>query len=290
MKNLISKGSTLKSSVLFLRVTVFLMSAVLFTSCSDSEGLAVTDDTALIAKIESATKTSVAVDDLPAATATTFQTEFIDSAIENAELAAGFGYKVAMLTDNVAREEKRSSLFFSTEGRRLKDNSAKSKRRRHACFKFVFPIDFIMPDNSAITLNEKADWVLIKEWYHLNPDATERAAIVFPIEVALKDGTVQMVLDRDELKRVKKSCKEGKDKRKCFRLVLPVRFTMPDATVITVNERAEYKLIRNWHKANPNATEKGMLNYPVVIMYKNDTTANINDEAEMKATKEACKY
>ena len=146
-----------------------------------------------------------------------------------------------------------------------------------------------MPDDSSITLNEKADWSLIREWYQLNPNAIKRAAIVFPLEVTFKDGTVQMLLDRDELKRVKDSCKEGKDKRKCFKLALPVSFTMPDATVITVNEKAAFKLIRDWHKENPDATEKGMLNYPVAIIYRDDTTLDINDAAEMKAAKDACK-
>lgn len=289
MKTTISKGNILKSSILFITFTVFILSALLFTSCSDSEGIVGADDTVLITKIESATKTVIAVNDLPSSTATTFNTDFLDSAIESAELALGLGYKVSMLTDNAAREEAKSSVFFNTEGRRLKDNSEKSKKRRHKCFEFVFPVDFIMPDNSAITLNEKADWVLIKEWYTQNPDATDRATIVFPLDITLEDGTVQTLLDKEELKIVKDACKKGKDKRKCFRLVLPVSFTMPDATVITVNEKAEFKLLRVWYKENPSTKEKGTLQYPVTIMYKDDTTADIDDAAEMKAAKEACK-
>jgi len=289
MKTTISKGNIIKQSILFLTSSVLILTALLFTACSDAEGLAGTDDTALIAKIESASKTTVSVDNLPSATGAVFNTDLIDTAIESVQSAAGLGFKVSLVTDNIARQEKKSDVFFSTEGRKLKDNREKSKKRRHKCFEFVFPIDFIMPDDSSITLNEKADWTLIREWYQLNPDATERAAVVFPLEVTFKDGTVQMLLDRDELKRVKDSCKKGKDKRKCFRLVLPVSFTMPDATVITVNEKAAFKLIRDWHKENPDATEKGMLNYPVAIIYRDATTLDINDAAEMKAAKDACK-
>jgi len=289
MKTTISKGNIIKQSILFLTSSVLILTALLFTACSDAEGLAGTDDTALIAKIESASKTTVSVDNLPSATGAVFNTDLIDTAIESVQSAAGLGFKVSLVTDNIARQEKKSDVFFSTEGRKLKDNREKSKKRRHKCFEFVFPIDFIMPDDSSITLNEKADWTLIREWYQLNPDATERAAVVFPLEVTFKDGTVQMLLDRDELKRVKDSCKKGKDKRKCFRLVLPVSFTMPDATVITVNEKAAFKLIRDWHKENPDATEKGMLNYPVAIIYRDATTLDINDAAEMKGAKDACK-
>lgn len=288
MKTTISKENILRQSTLCLLSAAFILAALLFTACSDAEGLAGSDDTALIAKIESASKTTVSVDNLPSASGAIFNTDLIDTAIESVQSAAGLGFKVSLVTDNIARQEKKSDVFFSTEGRPLKDNREKSKKRRHKCFEFVFPIDFIMPDDSSITLNEKADWTLIREWYQLNPDATERAAIIFPLEVNFKDGTVQMLLDRDELKSVKDSCKKGKDKKKCFRLVLPVSFTMPDATVITVNEKAAFKLIRDWHKENPDATEKGMLNYPVAIIYRDATTADINDAEEMKAAKDAC--
>jgi hypothetical protein len=289
MKTTISKGNIFKQCILFLIASVFILAALLFTACSDAEGLAGSDDTALIAKIESASKTTVSADNLPSTTVATFNTDLLDTAIESVQLAKGLGFKVSVVTDNIARQEKKSDVFFSTEGRPLKDNREKSKKRRHKCFEFVFPIDFIMPDDSSITLNEKADWTLIREWYQLNSDATERAAIVFPLEVTFKDGTVQMLLDKDELKSVKDSCKKGKDKRKCFRLVLPVSFTMPDATLITVNEKAAFKLIRDWHKENPDATEKGMLNYPVAIIYRDATTVDINYAADMKAAKDACK-
>jgi hypothetical protein len=289
MKTTISKVKISRQSTLYLISSAFILAALLFIACSDAEGLAGSDDTALIEKIESASKTTVSTDNLPSATGAAFNTDLLDTAIKRVQLAAGLGFEVSLITDNIARQEKKSDVFFNTEGRQLKDNREKSKKRRHKCFEFVFPIDFIMPDNSSITLNEKADWTLIREWYQLNPDANERAAIVFPLEVTFKDGTVQMLLDRDELKRVKDSCKEGKNKKKCFRLVLPVSFTMPDATVITVNEKAAFKLIRDWHKANPDATEKGMLNYPVVIIYRDGTTEDINDAADMKIAKDACK-
>lgn len=289
MRTTISKENVLKSSFLFLTFTAFILSALLFTSCSESEGISGTDDTALIAKIETASKTTVEATSLPSAISAAFNGDLSDSFVENVELAAGLGFKVAIDTDNAAREEGKSEVFFSVEGRQLTDHRAKIKKRRNKCFEFVFPVDFIMPDNSSITLNEKADWVLIRQWYEANPDSTERAAIVFPLDVTLEDGTVQTILDIDELKEIKNSCKKGKDKRKCFRLILPVSFTMPDAAVIEVTKRAEFRLVRKWYKENPDATERGTLNYPVNIMYKDATTATINDATEMHAAKEACK-
>lgn len=290
MKTTISKDNILKSSILFFTITAFILSALLFTSCSDSEGVEVSDDTALIEKIESASKTAVETSALPSSTTSVFNGDLADSYIETVQLAEGLGFKVSVATDNASKEEVESDVFFSTEGRQLNDTNEKRTRRRHKCFEFVFPIDFIMPDDSSITLNSKEDWTLIKTWYNENPDATERPELVFPVEITLKeDGSTQTLIDSDELKAVKNSCKKRKDKRKCFRLVLPVSFTMEDASVITVTEKADFKLLREWKKANPDATVKPALNFPVDIIYKDQTTATINDQTEYDTAKDSCK-
>jgi hypothetical protein len=289
MKTTISKESILKSSILFLTVSAFILSALLFTSCSDSDGLEVSSDINLIEQIEAASKTTVEVSSLPSATASTFNGDLADSYATNAQLASGLGFKVSVITDNESRSEETSEVFFSLEGRQLADTNERRTKRRNKCFEFVYPIDFIMPDNSSITLNSKDDWGLIREWYDANVDVNERPELVFPVDVTLEDGTIQTLLDRDELIAIKDSCKKGKNKRKCFKLVLPVTFTMPDASVIEVNERADFKLLREWHKANPDVTEKGSVNFPVDIMYRDQTTATVNDQTEFDAAKDSCK-
>lgn len=292
MKTTISKQSIFRKSILFFSVSAFILSALLFTSCSESDGIdnLAVEDSILIEKIEKASKVSVEASALPSATAASFSADLADSFVEKAQLATGLGYKVSIATDNLSREEAKSDVFFSVDGKQLTDNREKSKRKRNKCFEFVFPIDFIMPDDSSITLNSKDDWSLIKDWYTANADVKERPEFVFPVNITLKeDGSTQTLIDIDELKAVKDACRKGRNKRKCFKLVLPVSFTMPDASVIDVTERKEFKLLREWHKANPDATEKGALNYPVDIMYKDDTTATINNEDEMKAAKTACK-
>ena len=289
MKITISKESILKSRILFLNFVSFILAALFLASCSNSEGMAGTDDTVLIAKIENAKKTTIEAASLPSTIVAVFDTDLRDSFIERAELAVRFGFKISIATDNIAREEGASAVFFNEKGRQLKDNRSKEKSKRNKCFEFVFPIDFIMPDATVITLTEKADWLLIKEWYTENSDATERATIVFPVDVTLEDGTVQTLLDSADLKEVKGACKKGKDKRKCFRLVLPVSFTMPDASIITVTERADFKLVKAWYKENTGIKEKGVLNYPLEIVYKDDTRGTINNQDEWQEAKEACK-
>ncbi|ARV14982.1 hypothetical protein [Polaribacter sp. SA4-12] len=289
MRTSISSKSIQKGSVLFLSISAFILSMLLFTSCSETENVeTVADDATLISQIESAKTVTVDASSLPAATASVFNGDLADSFITNVELASGLGYEVSVSTDNESREDVASTVFFSTNGNQLADSNTKRKKRRHQCFQFVFPIDFIMADATSITLNSKEDWILIRDWYKANPDVTERPELVFPIDITLEDGTVQTLIDSDELATVKDSCKKGKNKKKCYKLVLPVSFTMADASVIEVNERADFKLLREWCKANPDATEKASLNYPVDVIYRDDTTATINDATEMQAAKDAC--
>ena len=287
MRTEISKNTVLKSSILFFTITAFILSALLFTSCSDGEGVDATDDTELIEKIESATKITVEASSLPSATAAVFNGDLADTFIEKVQLAEGLGFKVAVVSDDAAYQDADSDVFFSTQGKQLLDTSSK-RRGRSKCFEFVYPIVLIMPDNSSITINSKEDWSLKKDWYEANPDATERPELVFPVDVTLEDGTIQTLIDSDELSTIKDSCKRGKNKRKCFKLILPVSFTMEDGSVIEVTERADFKLLREWKKANPDATVKPAINFPVDIEFRDETTATIADETEYEAAKDSC--
>jgi hypothetical protein len=268
-----------------------LIAVVAFTACSEQatiEELAI-DDSALIEKIEVASKTTVEASSLPTATKATFDDELADSSVEKVEFAKGLGYKVSVFTDNESRLEATSIVFFSMAGKQLNDTNEQRRFRRNKCFEFVFPVDFIMPDDSSITLETKEDWVLIREWYQANPGVKVRPELVFPVDVQLEDGTIQTLLDRTELMAVKDACKKNKDKRKCFVFQLPVTFTMPDATEIVVNAREDFRLIRQWHIANPTIAEKASLNFPITIIYKDSTTATIADEAALIAAKVACR-
>ncbi len=297
------KTTISKKSILFLSITAFVLSLT-FSSCSDSEEAITTadetvqiieevateaEDAVLITSIENSAKTTVAAANLPEPAKTVLATEFADSYVQKAQLATDLGYVVTITTDNESRTEETSDVLFSKKGRKLKDNREKAKKRRNKCFQFVFPVDFIMPDASTITLNSKEDWTLIREWYKANTEVKERPELVFPVNVTLEDDTTQTLIDREELKAIKDSCKQGKDKRKCFKLVLPVSFTTPDSTVITVNERADFKLVRAYRKANPRSKKRAQLNFPVDIMYTDDTTATIANAQQLQRAKQSCK-
>ena len=290
MRTSIPKQSIFKPGKVLYTIIGFFFSVLVLTSCSDSDGMnsLEIDDTALIDEIESATRVSVASTSLPLATETALRGGFADSYIVEVELAKDLGYKVLLETDNESRVEAKSEVYFSTKGKLLKDLKEKRIRKRYKCFQFVFPIDFIMPDATSITLNSKDEWIMIKDWYVANKGVKKRPELVFPVDITIEDGTLQTLIDRGDLRRMKDSCKKGKDKRKCFKLILPVVYTMQDGTVIEVKERADFKLLRAWHKANPTVKEKAVLNFPIDIEYKDGTSATINDQKAFEAAKDAC--
>jgi len=291
MKTIISNKSFFKTSVKSLTIAGVFLSVVLFMSCSNEATIdeLAADDTALIEQIESSSKTTVSVTSLPTAANTAFNGDLADSFVESVQLAQGFGYKVALITDNVSKSELKSNVYFSLSGKQLNDKDEHRNARRRECFNFVFPIDFIMPDNSSITLTSKEDWVLIKEWYQANPTVKTRPTFVFPINITLKDGTTQTILNQEELLVLKDSCRKNRDERKCVELVLPVSFTMPDANVITVNVREDFKLLREWHKANPTIKERGTLIFPVDVTFKDGTTTTIASELALRVANNSCK-
>ena len=290
MRTSIPKQSIFNPSKVLYTIIGIFFSVLVLTSCSDSDGMygLEIEDTALIDEIESATRVSVASTSLPSATETALRGDFADSYIVEVELAKDLGYKVLLETDNESRVEAKSEVYFSTKGKLLKDLKEKRIRKRYKCFQFVFPVDFIMPDTTSITLNSKDEWIMIKDWYVANKGVKKRPELVFPVDITIEDGTLQTLIDRGDLRRMKDSCKKGKDKRKCFKLILPVVYTMQDGTIIEVKERADFKLLRAWHKANPTVKEKGVLNFPIDIEYKDGTSATINDQKAFEAAKDAC--
>lgn len=246
------------------------------------------DDVSLIEKIELASKVEVDASSIPTVAQATLNQEFGDSFIESIQLAEGLGYKVIVDTFNESKVEAKSNVYFSEKGRSLNDTDEKRMMKRQKCFEFVFPLDFIMPDDTSITLKSKEDWNLVKEWYSSNSSVKARPQLSFPVDIKLEDGTIQTLLDRDELMEVKKACALNQNKRKCFEFQLPVSFTMPDNSIIVVNKRADFLLIRRWHLANPKMQVRASLNLPVVIKFQDGTSKGINSLDELKAAKAAC--
>jgi len=260
-------------------------------SCSNDSEMndTFTDDTALINKIELASKEIIDVSNLPSTAKVVIDKDFADSSIESIQFAKGLGFKVSLITNDESITESKSDLFFSSKGEKLDDVNVERNAKRQRCFQFVFPIDFLMPDDSIITLNNNTEWSLVREWYKSNSGVKKLPSLSFPVNIRLQDGTLQTLWDRADLIEMKDACKLNQPNRKCFELKLPVSFTMPDSTVIVVSNRTDYIKIRRWHLAHPRVLKKSSINFPINIIFKDGSEKEIANMTELAEAKSNCK-
>jgi len=159
------------------------------------------------------------------------------------------------------------------------------------CFELVYPVTYLMPDGSTITIENDEDWDPIKDWYEENPESEERPELQYPVDVVFDDETVT-VNSAEEMGEMKRECWEDEG-RECFELVYPVIFIMPDGSSITVatDDEDGWQEVKDWYDANPESEERPTLEYPVDIVYETnagDSTVTINNEEEMEAVKDEC--
>ena len=83
-------------------------------------------------------------------------------------------------------------------------------RDKDKCFDFVYPISYMMPDGSTITVENEDDWGEIKDWYEANPDVKEKPELQYPVDIIFKDGTIKTINNEEEMKSAYEYC-WGKD-------------------------------------------------------------------------------
>ncbi len=71
-------------------------------------------------------------------------------------------------------------------------------------FEYVYPVTYILPDSSTITIESKEGKAVIIEWYEAHPDITERPSLQFPVEVVVRNGTTKTVNSAREMHRIRK--------------------------------------------------------------------------------------
>tara|TARA_R110001632_G_scaffold198615_2_gene320935 strand:+ start:600 stop:1457 length:858 start_codon:yes stop_codon:yes gene_type:complete len=285
MKTKDSETKVLTGSIIFLLFTAFLMTMILFTSCSENSELALENDVDLIASIESSlNKVAVTANDLPTTAKEELETNFSDDEIYSIEKVANVGFEVRLVTAEGSWTSELNSAFFDASGRFLEDRRHPRHGRRRSCFRFVFPFSVTMPDATIITLEDRSDRVLIRQWYVDNPDVDEKPTLVFPIEIEYQDGTVATINDELELEAARQDCSTVR----CFDLVYPFTVSMPDGSTITLNSEDDRVLIRAWYVANPGVHGRPELVYPIEIIYQDGTIVIINDATELQTAKDNC--
>ena len=80
---------------------------------------------------------------------------------------------------------------------------------RKDCFDLVHPITYIMPDGSMITVENREDWIQIRNWYAANPGIREEPVLQYPVEIIFRDGTTATINSDEELRQAYADC-EGR--------------------------------------------------------------------------------
>ena len=81
------------------------------------------------------------------------------------------------------------------------------------CFEIVYPVTYIMPDGSTITvtIDDEDGWAELKDWYEYNSDSEERPAIQYPVDILIRteDGeTTVTINNQEEMEAAEEECRE----------------------------------------------------------------------------------
>lgn len=108
---------------------------------------------------------------------------------------------------NAIFKGKQVRITNEFEMKRYKKECEGDKER---CFAFIFPISYIMPDGSTITLqseNDRENKLAIRQWYADNPGVEEKPVLAYPLEVKMiKDGIIKTINNDEEMMTLKEFC------------------------------------------------------------------------------------
>ena len=76
------------------------------------------------------------------------------------------------------------------------------------CFRLVYPITFILPDNSVISMEDEKDWAKLKSWYEANTDIEEKPALQYPVNIIYRDGDTKTINNDEEMASDKEDCRD----------------------------------------------------------------------------------
>ena len=165
------------------------------------------------------------------------------------------------------------------------------------CFELVYPVSFVLPDGTQITVNDDNELETELElYYENNPEEEEMPVPVFPISVILEDDSQVIISNIEELEALLITCEDEDDEddgedfhEDCFEVVFPVSFILPDGTEHTSADEDEAEMILDaFYLANPDVDEEPEFIYPIEIRYEDGVIETINSEAELDLAEDNC--
>ena len=178
-----------------------------------------------------------------------------------------------------------------------------------SCFDLVYPITYIMPDGSELTVTEDTEdgWSDLKSWYEANPDSDQRPELQYPVDIIfeIEGGNETLTINNEnEMIAAKERCRnekdddhwgegeESDDEGPCYEFEYPITYIMPDGTEITIETEEDtegWNSIRDWYVNNPDIQEEPSLQYPVNLLVEGGNVLTIDNEAEMLEFEDSCR-
>ena len=83
------------------------------------------------------------------------------------------------------------------------EDSDENDEDEQACYAFVYPISYTMPDESTIEISSEEDesgWMSIREYYQANPSEEQEPTLQFPVDIIFEteDGDVTITISSGE--------------------------------------------------------------------------------------------
>ena len=83
------------------------------------------------------------------------------------------------------------------------EDSDEDDEDEQACYAFVYPISYTMPDESTIEISSEEDesgWMSIREYYQANPSEEQEPTLQFPVDIIFEteDGDVTVTISSGE--------------------------------------------------------------------------------------------
>ena len=171
------------------------------------------------------------------------------------------------------------------------------------CFTLVFPVNYVMPDGSTIsvTSDDEDGWSDLKDWYEENGDSEDKPELQYPVDIVVEteEGSSTVTINgEEEMAAAKRECHteweedwDEDDERDCFEYVLPVTFLMPDGSTITVEDEEGWYSLRVWYEENRGYEEEPSIQYPIDISQETEEgsiTVTLTSGEEMEEVYSEC--
>ncbi|MBF13273.1 MAG: hypothetical protein CMF46_02785 [Legionellales bacterium] len=167
-----------------------------------------------------------------------------------------------------------------------------SQKSNDECFEFIYPISFVLPDGSEITINSDEDWDKIDLWYEENNDAEVGPEIKYPFAISLDGSIFEVNNDIDFLELIYliiNFCGDYEEdyEEECFEFVYPIAFILPDGSEITINSDEDWDKIDLWYEENKDSEEEPEIVYPFDVIVE-DEIITVESEDGLDRLKEVC--